>query len=81
MKTPLTPGEVPSGAMANFFARAFGLFRNPSGHREHLKTTAVAAGRIIGANELLRILGSSPKAPGATASAAQADGATGARAS
>lgn len=50
-------------AMAHFFAGAFGLFRNPSGHREHVKTAEEAAGRIICANELLRILASLPHAP------------------
>jgi uncharacterized protein (TIGR02391 family) len=69
-KGPLADHHLPDAereAMAHFFAGAFGLFRNPSGHREHVDDAAEAAGRIICANVLLRILASLPWASPAAA--------------
>ena len=57
-------------AMSHLFAAAAGLFRNPSGHRDQVKTPEAAAARIIFANLLLSLLAELP--PAETSAAATA---------
>lgn len=56
------PDDAEREAMSHYFAGAIGLFRNPSGHRDHVKTAEDAAKRIIGADLLLTILAGLPAA-------------------
>jgi uncharacterized protein (TIGR02391 family) len=68
---PLADPRLPDPereAMAHFFAGAVGLFRNPSGHRDHVKTAEEAAGRILCANLLLSLLAGLPQAQPGTQS-------------